>query len=371
MKKKLGFIGWRGIVGSILLKRMLKKKNFIDFKVFFYSTSQVNKKIKNFKGISNNILKDAYSLKSLKKLDIIITCQGSEYTQKIYYKLRAYGWKGYWIDAASDLRLSKDSLIVLDPINKKNIKKFIKSGGKTFVGGNCTVSLMLLALGGLFQEKLIKWMSVNTYQAASGGGAHYILELLKQTKYISEHSLNNLKNINSVLEIEKNIRKIVNFKDFPKKFCLAPLSMNLIPWIDSEIGNGQSKEEWKVQQESNKILNNKSRKSFIPIDGNCVRVDSLRCHSQSFLIKLKKNISIKDIEKILLNHNKWVKIIKNERISSINSLNPMAVSGTLKILIGRLRKLNIGEKYLSIFSIGDQLLWGAAEPLRRILNYLK
>ncbi|CAL4322941.1 Aspartate-semialdehyde dehydrogenase [Buchnera aphidicola (Chaitophorus sp. 3695)] len=370
MKKKVGFIGWRGMVGSVLLKRMLEEKDFLHIKSIFFSTSQIgekNPKFSNF--LFPGFLKDAYNIEELKKLDIIITCQGSLYTQKVFPILRSSGWSGYWIDAASDLRMNKDALIVLDPINHMHIKNAIYNGIKTFVGGNCTVSLMMLALGGLFRQNLIKWVSFSTYQAASGAGSKYIKELLEQINFLNQYLSKKSTFSQSILKIEKNITSITKNFDFPKKNFLIPLILNLIPWIDSSMPNGQSKEEWKMESETNKILSTENNNRVL-IDGTCVRVSSLRCHSQSFVIKLKKDISLHKIEEILSNDNKWVKVISNDKESTLKELTPLSVTGTLNIPIGRLRKLNIGSKYLSAFTIGDQLLWGAAEPLRRMLKFL-
>ncbi|USS94027.1 aspartate-semialdehyde dehydrogenase [Buchnera aphidicola] len=370
MKKTVGFIGWRGMVGSVLLKRMLEENDFDKFNFIFFSTSQVGVKNPSLnKEISKGFLKDAYNLDELRELDIIITCQGSFYTNKIYSLLRSSGWMGYWIDAASDLRMKKSSLIVLDPINYKNIKKSLENGVKTFIGGNCTVSLMMLALGGLFRNDLIEWISFSTYQAASGGGSGYIMDLLKQISFLNKYLSKNLNLSTSILKIEKKITKITKNKNFPQRSSLAPLILNLIPWIDSKMQNGQSREEWKMEKETNKILSRKKSQE-IKIDGTCVRVGSLRCHSQSFLIKLKKNIDLKSIEEVISHDNEWVSVVPNEKYESLHRLTPLSVSGTLKIPIGRLRKSSIGDKYLSAFSIGDQLLWGAAEPLRRVLRFL-
>ncbi|CAL4323194.1 Aspartate-semialdehyde dehydrogenase [Buchnera aphidicola (Chaitophorus populicola)] len=370
MKKKVGFIGWRGMVGSVLLKRMLEEKDFSYIKSIFFSTSQIGEKNPKFSNFFfPGFLKDAYNIEELKKLDIIITCQGSLYTQKVFPILRSSGWSGYWIDAASDLRMHKDSLIVLDPINSVNIKKAINNGIKTFVGGNCTVSLMMLALGGLFRQNLIEWVTFSTYQAASGAGSEYIKELLKQINFLNQYLSQKSTFSQSILKIEKNITSIIKNSNFPKKNFLIPLILNLIPWIDSSMLNGQSKEEWKMEAETNKILS-KTNKKRILIDGTCVRVGSLRCHSQSFVIKLKKDINLSEVEKILENDNQWVQVIPNNKESSLQKLTPLSVTGTLNIPIGRLRKLSLGSKYLSAFTIGDQLLWGAAEPLRRMLKFL-
>lgn len=368
MKKKVGFLGWRGMVGSVLLKRMKKKKDFKKIKSFFFTTSQVGQKSPNIKNVGNIFLYDAYDISILKELDIIVTCQGSAYTNTIFFKLRKICWKGYWIDASSTLRMNSDSIIVLDPINYNNILSGLNYGIKTFVGGNCTVSLMLLALGGLFQKKLIDWVSVSTYQAISGGGAKHLQELLLQIKYISKIIQKNEKYLEfSILELEHKILKSLFHNNFPKEYLKVPLVNSLIPWIDTLMKNGQSKEEWKGMAETNKILSSKKK---IYIDGNCVRISSLRCHSQSFTIKLLKNVSISDIYTLIQEHNKWVKIIPNVPEETMQYLTPTFVSGTLKIPIGRIRKLNFGELYLSAFSVGDQLLWGAAEPLRRILKIL-
>lgn len=366
--KYVGLIGWRGLVGSVLMERMLEEKDFDYINPIFFSTSQYGKK-NNFLKKQNNIIENAFNIDKLKKLDIIITCQGGDYTNKIYFKLREIGWNGYWIDASSALRMKKDAIIILDPINKKFIKQSIQNGIKTFVGGNCTVSLMLMALGGLFTNNLIEWISVSTYQAASGAGSKYMQELLLQMKLICENiDKNILLESSNILSIEKKISILSKNKIFPQKKFLVPLACSLIPWIDVEMKNGQSKEEWKGQAETNKILNRQERP--IKIDGLCIRISSLRCHSQSFTIKLKQDLALNDIEHLLCNNNSWVQVIPNEKLLSLNKLTPSAVSGTLNIPVGRIRKLNMGPKYISAFTVGDQLLWGAAEPLRRMLRLL-
>ena len=299
-------------------------------------------------------------------MDIIVTCQGGDYTNDIHPKLRSSGWNGIWIDAASALRMKEDSIIVLDPINKKNIEDGLNSNVKDFIGGNCTVSLMLMGLGGLFKEGLVEWMSSMTYQAASGAGAKSMIELLDQMKFFGDAYLNQ-RQINpstSALEFEKLMTENFNSDAFPKSQFGSPLALSLLPWIDVKMESGQSKEEWKAQVEANKILDNKN---IIPIDGTCVRVASLRCHSQAFTIKLKKNVSISTIESLIKENNEWVEVISNDKESTISRLTPAYVSGTMKIPVGRLRKMTIGDEYLNAFSIGDQLLWGAAEPLRRTL----
>ncbi|QJC38245.1 aspartate-semialdehyde dehydrogenase [Enterobacteriaceae endosymbiont of Donacia marginata] len=368
--KNVGFIGWRGMVGSVLIKRMLEKKDFNKINAIFFSTSQYGKSIPNFNiKNKNQKLENAYNFEKLFELDIIITCQGSKYTNEIYFKLRKKGWNGYWIDAASNLRTLDNTVIVLDPINLKDIQQKLNMGIKTFVGGNCTVSLMLMALGGLFKNNLIDWISVSTYQAASGAGAKFMKELILQIQYIS----NNIPDLidyksDNILNIEQEITKKMDSPNFPKKLFHTSLINNLIPWIDKKINNsGQTKEEWKGQYETNKILNTTK---IVPIDGICVRIATLRSHSQSFTIKLNKNLSIDNIHNIINSHNKWVKIIPNNFNDTINFLTPSFVSGTLDIVVGRIKKLNIDKNCFSIFSVGDQLLWGASEPLRRMLKLL-
>ncbi|ANZ22804.1 aspartate-semialdehyde dehydrogenase [Buchnera aphidicola (Diuraphis noxia)] len=365
--KSVGFIGWRGMVGSVLMKRMKEENDFLNIRAIFFSTSQSGQAIPSIKNVSNKELQDAYNLELLKEMDIIITCQGSSYTENIYPKLRKTGWSGYWIDASSSLRMHNDSIIVLDPVNSKLIYKSINQGIKTFVGGNCTVSLMLMSLGGLFATELIEWISVSTYQAASGAGARHIIELLKQMGMLYNICSKDLFNDSSILDIEHKVTEVSRSPNFPIDYFSAPLAGSLIPWIDKKMSNGQSREEWKGQSETNKILGLNNQ---VIIDGLCVRISSLRCHSQSFLIKLKKDLSLDMIKDILKNHNDWIDIIANNPKDTISKLTPSAVTGTLNIPLGRLRKLNMGKRYLSAFTVGDQLLWGAAEPLRRMLNIL-
>lgn len=365
--KSVGFIGWRGMVGSVLINRMIEEKDFDYIKPVFFSTSQHGKKLPKKLKKYSNIIKNAFHINELKELDIIITCQGSQYTNEIYYKIRNTGWNGYWIDAASNLRMNKDSIIVLDPINYKLIETGINKGIKNFIGGNCTVSLMLMSLGGLITNNLVDWISVSTYQAASGAGSLHMYELILQMGLLYKHVEKDILNkYSSILEIEKKITYISRMNKLPTDNFIVPIVGNLIPWIDIKTNNGQSKEEWKAQAETNKILNNN-----LIIDGLCVRISSLRCHSQSFTIKLKKDIPLSEIKFLLSNHNQWVKVISNNQEDSLKYLTPMSVSGKLNIPIGRIRKLNMGAKYISAFTVGDQLLWGAAEPLRRTLNILK
>ncbi|AMA64932.1 Aspartate-semialdehyde dehydrogenase [Candidatus Arsenophonus lipoptenae] len=365
--KTVGFIGWRGMVGSVLLQRMNEEGDFNNINPVFFTTSQYEEIAPNYGQYQKKLL-DAFSLDILKELEVIVTCQGGNYTNQIYHKLLDIGWSGYWIDASSSLRMRDDSIIVLDPVNRQHIDRGLNSGIKTFVSGNCTVSLMLMALAGLFVENLIEWISVSTYQAVSGIGARNMRELLLQMGELYSKVSDDLQNVAiSILSIEKKITTFIRSGKMIAKEFSIPLVSNLIPWIDKKLINGQTYEEWKGQAETNKILNTHT---IIPIDGLCVRIDALRCHSQAIILKLKKNISIRNIEQILESHNDWVCVIPNEPELTIKKLTPTAVTGTLNIPIGRLRKLNMGKRYLSAFTVGDQLLWGAAEPLRRMLKLL-
>lgn len=365
--KNVGFVGWRGMVGSVLMQRMVEEHDFDYINPIFFSTSQAGQAAPSFGG-KTGTLQNADNIEALKALDIIVTCQGGDYTSEIYPKLRASGWQGYWIDAASTLRMEDDAIIVLDPVNKANIQTALDKGIKTFVGGNCTVSLMLMSLGGLFAENLIDWVSVSTYQAASGGGARHMRELLTQMGMLNAEVAKELQDPHSsILEIERKVTQKMRDGSLPTDNFGVPLAGSLIPWIDKALDNGQSKEEWKGQAETNKILDTNQ---IIPVDGLCIRIGALRCHSQAFTIKLKKDISVPEIEKILAAHNDWVKVIPNDRELSMRELTPAAVTGTLTTPVGRLRKLNMGKDYLSAFTVGDQLLWGAAEPLRRMLRIL-
>lgn len=365
--KNVGFVGWRGMVGSVLMKRMIEEQDFNHINPIFFSTSQYGKTI-SFLPNYNQVIKNSYNLEMLISLDIIVTCQGSNYTNLVYPQLRAKGWNGYWIDSSSSLRMCDNVIIALDPINQELINSGINYGIKTFIVGNCTVNLMLMALGGLFTNNIIEWISVNTYQAASGGGAKYMRELLIQMGLLYNKVANLLQNpLSSILDIEYLVTKLMRSGTLPVDNFGVPLAGNLIPWIGKNFNKSQSWEEWKMQAETSKILN---QHNTIPVDGLCVRVGALRCHSQAFTIKLRYDMSIKAIEQLLIKHNCWVDVIPNDYLISINKLTPAFVSGTLKILIGRLRKLNIGSRYLSAFTVGDQLLWGAAEPLRRLLKQL-
>ncbi len=366
--KNVGFIGWRGMVGSVLMQRMIEERDFDAIRPVFFSTSQLGQDAPAFGGVSAGKLQDAYSIDALKALDIIVTCQGGDYTNDIYPKLRASGWQGYWIDAASSLRMKDDAIIVLDPVNQHVIQQGLNNGIKTFVGGNCTVSLMLMSLGGLFANDLVEWASVATYQAASGGGARHMRELLNQMGQLYGAVQSELADpAGAILDIERKVTDLARRGELPMDNFGVPLAGSLIPWIDKQLENGQTREEWKGQAETNKILNSAQT---IPVDGLCVRVGALRCHSQAFTLKLKKDVSIATIESLLSTHNDWVKVVPNDRDITIRELTPAAVTGTLATPVGRLRKLNMGPEYLSAFTVGDQLLWGAAEPLRRMLRQL-
>lgn len=353
--KKVGVIGFRGMVGSVLMERFQECGDFTKFTPVLFSTSEHGKK-----GKFGQIM-DANNLDQLSALDILVSCQGGDYTKDIHSKLRSRGWKGYWIDAASALRQKENAIIILDPINLKSIKKGIESGILDYVGGNCTVSLMLLALGGLFEKDLIEWVSVTTYQAASGAGAANLKELINQMGHLGK-SYDNAK---GALELEKEVLDLAHSNEFPKGNFGFALAGNLLPWIDTDLENGMSREEWKSSVETEKILGR-----HIPIESICIRIGALRCHSQAFTIKLKKDISVSEAEKIIASHNEWVKVIPNNKAESLKNLTPMKVSGTLDIPVGRIRKLNLDGNYLSAFTVGDQLLWGAAEPLRRMVGIL-
>lgn len=365
--KNVGFIGWRGMVGSVLMQRMIEERDFDRIRPVFFSTSQHGQAAPSFAG-QQGTLQDAYDIDALSALDIIITCQGGDYTNEIYPKLRETGWQGYWIDAASSLRMRDDAIIILDPVNHGVIQQGLDKGIKTFAGGNCTVSLMLMSLGGLFANDLVEWASVATYQAASGGGARHMRELLTQMGMLHADVAKELQDpASAILDIERKVTAATRSGKLPTDNFGVPLAGSLIPWIDKALDNGQSREEWKGQAETNKILNTGS---VIPVDGLCVRIGALRCHSQAFTLKLKKDVPLPEIEQMLATHNDWVRVIPNDRELSMRELTPAAVTGTLNTPVGRLRKLNMGPEYLSAFTVGDQLLWGAAEPLRRMLRIL-
>ena len=367
-KQTVGLVGWRGMVGSVLMQRMMEEKDFDHIDPVFFTTSQTGQKGPEI-GKDIPLLQDANDIEALKKMDIIITCQGGDYTKAIYPQLRNAGWKGYWIDAASSLRMEKDAIIVLDPVNLNVIKQGLSNGVKTFVGGNCTVSLMLLALGGLFEKGHIEWMTSMTYQAASGGGARHMRELINQMGMLQDSVADELADpASAILEIDRKVAEKMRSGTLPTDQFGVPLAGSLIPYIDSQLDNGQSREEWKAQAECNKILGIDGKP--IPVDGLCVRIGAMRCHSQAYTIKLNKDIPVADIEGMLAEHNDWVNVIPNDKQATMERLTPTAATGTLNIPVGRIRKLNMGPEYISAFSVGDQLLWGAAEPLRRMLRIL-
>jgi aspartate-semialdehyde dehydrogenase len=366
--KKVGLVGWRGMVGSVLMRRMSEADDFSVIDPVFFSTSQ---SCQPGPAIGKDVpaLQDANDIDALSKMEVIISCQGGGYTEAVYPKLRAVGWNGYWIDAASTLRMERESIIVLDPVNLDVIKNGLANGVKTYVGGNCTVSLMMMALGGLFQQDLIEWITPMTYQAASGAGARNMRELLDQMGSLRDSSRELLDDpASAILDIDHRVTEHMHSADFPVDNWSVPLAGSLIPWIDSQLDSGQSREEWKAEAETNKILGRDGNP--IPIDGLCVRIGAMRSHSQALTIKLRRIIPLDEIHDILAAANDWVKLIPNEREVTMRELTPAAVSGTLTIPVGRLRKLSMGDEYLSAFTVGDQLLWGAAEPLRRMLRIL-
>jgi aspartate-semialdehyde dehydrogenase len=368
--KKVGIVGWRGMVGSVLMDRMLAEKDFDLFEPVFFSTSNAGGPSPNV-GTSSGVLQDANDLQILSKMDAIVTAQGGDYTSAVYEKLRSLGWKGYWIDAASSLRMRDDTIIILDPVNEQVIRDGLAQGIRTFAGGNCTVSLMLMALHGLFREGLVQWMTSMTYQAASGAGAANMKELLLQMQQLASPVANLAANPSSaILQIDAQVTSIMRSDDFHTENFGVPLAGGLIPWIDKDLGNGQSKEEWKGQSETNKILGN--RESIIPVDGICVRIGAMRCHSQALTICLNRDVPLDELSEIIDTANPWSKVVPNQKEQTIRQLSPAAVSGTLVCPVGRLRKLELepGRKgcFLSAFTVGDQLLWGAAEPLRRMLR---
>jgi aspartate-semialdehyde dehydrogenase len=368
MMMKVGLVGWRGMVGSVLMQRMREEKDFDHFEPVFFTTSNPGGKGPD---IGKNVppLKDARNIAELKAMDAIISCQGGDYTKEVYGDLRAAGWQGYWIDAASTLRMKDDAIIILDPVNKNVIKEGLAKGVKTYVGGNCTVSLMLMAIGGLFDKGLIEWISPMTYQAASGAGARNMRELIQQMGAI-DNEVKALVNdpASAILEIDRKVADFIRSDRYPVDAWPVPLAGSLIPWIDVALESGQSKEEWKAQVECNKILGRSGNQ--IPIDGLCVRIGAMRCHSQALTIKMTGDVPLDEIHSIIAAHNDWVKVVPNDREITMQELTPAAVTGTLTVPVGRMRKLNMGPQYLSAFTVGDQLLWGAAEPLRRMLRIL-
>lgn len=369
---KVGLVGWRGMVGSVLMQRMQEEKDFDHFEPVFFSTSNAGGAAPAFANGAGP-LQNAGDISALSKMDVILTCQGGDYTNEVFPKLRTAGWGGYWIDAASSLRMNDDAIIILDPVNMDVIKNGLSSGVRNYVGGNCTVSLMLMALGGLFQNNLVEWISSMTYQAASGAGAQNMRELISQMGSI-HGSVSSLLNdpASAILEIDRKVAEHINSDVYPKDNFGVPLGGSLIPWIDKDLGNGQSKEEWKGAAETNKILGKPAVGSAgsIPVDGLCVRVGAMRCHSQALTIKLSKDVPLDEVNDMLAKANDWVQVVPNTRESSMKLLTPAAVTGRMHVPVGRLRKMNMGPGFISAFTVGDQLLWGAAEPLRRMLRIL-
>ena len=366
--KRVGFIGWRGMVGSVLMQRMREENDFALVEPVFFTTSQQGGRGPDI-GRETSPLKDAHNIDELKAMDILISCQGGDYTSAIFPKLRQAGWQGYWVDAASTLRMGEDAVIILDPVNMPVIKQALHDDVKNYIGGNCTVSLMLMAVGGLFEEDMVEWMSAMTYQAASGAGAQNMRELIKQMGATHAAVADELANpASAILDIDRKVAQAMRSDAYPTEHFGVPLAGSLIPWIDKELPNGQSREEWKAQAETNKILGR--FKNPIPVDGICVRIGAMRCHSQALTIKLNKDVPIADIEGLISQHNPWVKLVPNQREISMQELSPTKVTGTLNVPVGRLRKLNMGSQFLGAFTVGDQLLWGAAEPLRRMLRIL-
>src|SRR4030066_889522 len=366
--KRVGLVGGRGMVGWVLMGRMREERDFDHIDPVFFTTSNVGGK---GPAIGKDVppLKDAKNIDALKAMDIIITCQGGDYTSEIFPRLRAAGWKGYWVDAASTLRMDKDAIIILDPVNMDVIKNGIQAGVRNYIGGNRTVSLMLIGLGGLLQKGLIERMTSMTYQAASGAGAQNMRELISQMGAIHASVKTRLDDpASAILDIDKTVADTIRSDSFPKQNFGAPLAGSLIPWIDKQLDSGQSKEEWKGQVETNKILGREAKP--IPTAGLCVRIGAMRCHSQALTIKLTKNVPLEEIHAMLAEANQWAKVVPNDRDISMRDLTPAAITGTLTVPVGRLRKLNMGPEYLTAFTCGDQLLWGAAEPLRRMLRIL-
>jgi aspartate-semialdehyde dehydrogenase len=373
MSKLVGLVGWRGMVGSVLMDRMVEEKDFDLIEPLFFSTSNAGGQAPAM-AKNETKLQDANDIEALKRCDVVITCQGGDYTNDVYPKLRAAGWKGHWIDAASSLRMKDDAVIILDPVNLPVIQNALAKGGRDWIGGNCTVSCMLMGVGALYKAGLVEWMSTQTYQAASGGGAQHMRELLTQYGTLNAEVKGLLDDPKSaILEIDRKViakqralsgAEVANFG--------VPLGGSLIPWIDKDLGNGMSKEEWKGMAETNKILGQGEGfgNAAVPVDGFCVRVGAMRCHSQALTFKLKKDVPLADIEAMIAADNAWVKVVPNTKADTLRDLTPVSVTGTMTIPVGRLRKMAMGPEYLGAFTIGDQLLWGAAEPLRRMLRIL-
>jgi aspartate-semialdehyde dehydrogenase len=365
---RVGIVGWRGMVGSVLVQRMREERDFDHLEPVFFSTSQAGGKAPAI-GKPVDSVKNATDLAQLKKLPVILSCQGGDYTNEIYPQLRAQGWKGYWIDAASALRMQDDAVIILDPLNMPLIKDAVTKGTKNFIGGNCTVSLMLMGMAGLFQRDEIEWLTSMTYQAASGAGAAAMRDLVAQMAVVGD-SARHLMNdpASAILDIDRAVSDSIRSRELPSENIGYPLAGSLLPWVDKDLGNGQSREEWKGQAETNKILGRNG--NAIPVDGICVRVGAMRCHSQALTIKLRRPLPMDEVEGMLADAHDWVKVIPNRREETLAELTPAAVTGKLSVPVGRLRTLPMGKDYLAAFTVGDQLLWGAAEPLRRMVRIL-
>jgi len=366
--KRIGFVGWRGMVGSVLMQRMREEEDFADIEPVFFSTSQAGQAGPDV-GKDIPPLGDARDVEALKAMDAIVTTQGGDYTEEMYPALRQAGWDGYWIDAASTLRMADDSVIILDPVNGEQIEAALDQGTKTFVGGNCTVSLMLMGLAGLFREGLIEWMTSMTFQAASGSGAQHMRELVRQMGELRDAAGDRLDDpAAGILEIDRAVAERMRSGEFPVDNFEVPLAGSLIPWIDKPMDSGQSKEEWKGSEETNKILGLQGNP--LPVDGTCVRIGAMRSHAQAFTIKLSRDVPTDEVEDIIAGANDWVRVVPNEPERSKRELTPAAVTGSMEVPVGRLRKMRMGSEYLNAFSVGDQLLWGAAEPVRRMLRIL-
>jgi aspartate-semialdehyde dehydrogenase len=366
--KKVAMVGWRGMVGSVLMERMMAENDFEKFTPVFFTTSQAGQKAPDV-GKDVPALIDAHDIDALMEMDIVLSCQGGSYTEAVRPKLAEHDWKGYWIDAASTLRMDDQSIIVLDPVNLDVIEEGLARGIKNYIGGNCTVSLMLMALGGLFQNDMVEWLTSMTYQAASGAGAKNMEELVAQMRSLGDNAAPILDDpASAILDLDRKVTDTLRSADFPTANWGVPLGASLIPWIDRAMDNGQTREEWKGFVETNKIIGRSANP--IPIDGQCVRIGAMRCHSQAFTIKLKQDVPLYEINDVLAGNNDWVKVIPNTKEETVQELTPAKVTGTLSVPVGRIRKMNLGGEYLTAFSVGDQLLWGAAEPLRRILNII-
>ena len=365
----VGFVGWRGMVGSVLMKRMLEENDFNDISPVFFTTSNVGGEAPTFDGtLEPSTLKDAYDLNELRQHKIIVTAQGGDYTKEVHPKLRESGWEGLWIDAASALRMNDDAIIVLDPINRDVIDRGLESGVKDFIGGNCTVSCLLMGLGGLFKQGLVEWTTSMTYQAASGGGARHMREVLGQFRDLGNEVSAELNDpAAAILEIDRKVLAKQRSGELDTAQFGVPLSGSLIPWIDSDLGNGQSREEWKSDAETNKILGLEGDNRVI-MDGLCVRIAAMRSHSQALTMKLTEDLSVAEIERVIAEDNQWAQVVPNTKDATMEGLTPVAASGSLNIPVGRIRKLAMGPQYISAFTVGDQLLWGAAEPVRRMLK---